>query len=116
MYYNGDDTHSCMYIFNPLSNPKLEKSLPLVNITRVDSNHYQQIRFEYKKQIFSYNPNIFSRLSRTFTLYSEGQGRDDILNVTYQFENYDHKEFFIRLKRGNMKNGKIYCDNSAFNI
>jgi hypothetical protein len=39
-YYNGDNTHSCIYLFNPKSKMEVETKLTLVNVTKRETSTF----------------------------------------------------------------------------
>ena len=39
-FFNGEDTHSCIYLFNPRTKQEIENDLKLVNITQRQSSTF----------------------------------------------------------------------------
>ena len=115
MYYSGDSTHSCVYIFNPRSNFTEETSHTLVSVTTLKTRYYEQVSLNYEKKVYESNPNLKTRFAKVFTVYKDGNEKQKYLNITYVIQNNENKEYFINFKRPEQQS-QLFTDDSAFNI
>lgn len=81
-FFNGENTHSCIYLFNPRTKQEIENDLKLVNITQRQSSTFIQLIFNYDKGSKG-NARQQERFIKTYTLSKE-EGKDHLFNISYE--------------------------------
>ncbi|CDW74179.1 alpha-mannosidase [Stylonychia lemnae] len=112
VFYPADNTHSCIFLFNPKDAQKVLEDYEFVNITQKETKYYKQVRFNYMKLN---ELRGTSRLSKIFTL-SKSPAHSHFYNISYEIQSFDNREIMVQLRRSQQYKYRVYTDNSAFHI